>query len=157
MMKCSTQRDDNRRISLARAFALAWGAHVFYAVACAWPEVGGWPMLPGWVFAVACLVYGLVASWRGWPMLAGCASGCLAAPMLRAAVADHGAAVAGLGFTAATVLAAVLLMCSLASEVDDDGRVDAREVVLTLWLTGCIAAGGGLILADVAGWAVGHG
>ena len=146
-----------RRISLARAFALAWGAHVFYAVACAWPEVGGWPMLPGWVFAVACFVYGLVASWRGWPMLAGCASGCLAAPMLRAAEADHGALAAGLGFTAATVLAAMLLMCSLASEADDDGRVDARDAVCSLWLTGCVAAGAGLILSDVVGWAVGHG
>lgn len=146
-----------RRISLARAFALAWGAHVFYAVACAWPEVGGWPMLPGWVFAVACLVYGLAASWRGWPMLAGCASGCLAAPMLRAAEADHGARAAGLGFTIATILTAGLLARSLASEADDDGRMDARDATLVLWLTGCIAAGGGLILADAVGWAVGHG
>lgn len=157
MMKCSTQRDDNRRISLARAFALAWGAHVFYAVACAWPEVGGWPMLPGWVFAVACLVYGLVASWRGWPMLSGCASGCLAAPMLRAAVADHGAVVAGVGFAAATLAAAGILSMVLSAEVDDDGRVDARDATLVLWLTGCIAAGAGLILGDVVGWAVGHG
>lgn len=146
-----------RRISLARAFALAWGAHVFYAVACAWPEVGGWPMLPGWVFVVACLVYSAVAYWRGWPMLAGCASGCLAAPMLRAAVADHGARAAGLGFTIATILTAGLLARSLASEADDDGRVDARDTTLVLWFTGCIAAGAGLILADVVGWAVGHG
>ena len=146
-----------RRISLARAFALAWGAHVFYAVACAWPEVGGWPMLPGWVFVVACLVYGLVASWRGWPMLAGCASGCLAAPMLRAAEADHGAVVAGVGFAAVTLAAAGILSMALSAEVGDDGRVDARDTTLVLWLTGCIAAGGGLILADVVGWAVGHG
>ena len=146
-----------RRISIARAFALAWGAHVFYAVACAWPEVGGWPMLPGWVFAVACLVYGLVASWRGWPMLAGCASGCLAAPMLRAAEADHGAFAAGVGFTAATVLAAVLLMRLMAAVADFSGRLDARDAALFLWLAGCIAAGAGLILADVVGWAVGHG
>lgn len=146
-----------RRISLARAFTIAWGAHVFYAVACAWPEVGGWPMLPGWVFAVACLVYGLVASWRGWQVLAGCASGCLAAPMLRTAEADHGAFVAGGGFMLATAIAADLLMRLLASEADDDGRVNAREVTFALWLTGCIAAGGGLILADVVGWAVARG
>lgn len=143
---------DRRRVSLARAFAFAWGAHIFYAVACAWPEVGGWPLPPGWVFLAACLVYGMFASWRGWPLLAGCASGVLAAPLLRAAVADHGVFAATLGFVAATLLVAGALLASFSSEVDDDGRVDARDVTTTLWLAGCVAAGLGLVLADVSGW-----
>lgn len=148
---------DRRRVSLARAFALGWGVHVAFAVACAWPEVGGRWVLPCGVHLAACALYGLWASWRGWPAFAGFGSGALAAPMLRAAEADHGPFAAGLGFTVVTAVVAGALLVSFSSEVDDDGRVDAREVTCALWLAGCIAAGLGLVLADVVGWAVQRG
>lgn len=142
----------DRRASLGWASVLAWGVHAFYAVACAWPEAGGWWVLPFGVHLAACLLYGLWASWRGWPVLAGCASGVLAAPLLRAAAVDHGAAVAVVGFAVAAATMAGAMLASFSSEVDDAGRVDAREVTTALWLAGCVAAGLGLLLADTIGW-----
>lgn len=138
-----------RRVSLAHASVLAWGAHVFYAVACAWPEVGGWPVAPLWVFLATAIVYGLVASWRGWPLLAGCASGIPTAPFLRTMVADDGAFAAGVGFVVAT-----LGMAAFAAHAadPDDGTLPAREAATLLWLCGSVAAVLGVVLADVAAW-----
>src|SRR6185503_20846152 len=108
------------------------------------------PMLPGWVFVAACLAYGLVASWQGWPVMAGCAAGCLAAPHLRAAVADNGAGPAALGYVLATLAMAALVLHT--TDADDDGTLPARETATLLWLSGMVAAGLGVVLADAAGW-----
>lgn len=145
----------DRDISVVRAYALGWGAYTFYTVACAWPEAGGWPMAPGWVFIVACLLWGLIGTWRGWVMWAGCGAGCLAAPMFRAAVADNGAGPAVAGFVLA-LLAMMLLLERLAGDVlvDDRGRIPARHAACGVWLCGMIAAGGGVLLADLVEWAV---
>lgn len=140
----------DRRVSLARAVLLGWGAHVFYAVACAWPEVGGWPMPPVWVFVVACLVYGLAASRWGFPVLAGCASGCLAAPLLRAAVESSGPGASALGFTAAT--SAMVALTVATADPDDDGTLPADEAATLQWLAGMVADGLGVVLTDVAAW-----
>lgn len=145
----------DRDISVVRAYALGWGAYTFYTVACAWPEAGGWPMAPGWVFVVACLLWGLIGTWRGWVMWAGCGAGCLAAPMLRAAVADNGTGPAVVGFVLAT-LAMMLLLERLAGDVlvDDRGHIPACQAACGVWLCGMIAAGGGVLLADLVEWAV---
>lgn len=129
---------------------LGWGAHVFYALACAWPEVGGWPVPPGWVFAVACIAYGLCASRWGFPVLAGCASGCLAAPFLRAAVESSGPGASALGFTVAT--AAMVALTVATADPDEDGTLPADETATLQWLAGMVAAGLGVVLTDVAAW-----
>lgn len=147
----------DRDVSFVRACVLGWGTYAFYAVACAWPETGGWPMLPGWVFAAGCLLWGSVAVWRGWVVWAGCGAGCLAAPMFRAAVADCGAGPASVGFAVA-MLAMVLMLERLAADVfvDDRGHIAARHAAFLVWVCGMIAAGGGVLLADVVAWAVPH-
>lgn len=147
----------DRDMSVVRAYVLGWGTYVFYTVACAWPEAGGWPMAPGWVFVVACLLWGTIGTWRGWVMWAGCGAGCLAAPMFRTAVADNGTGPAVVGFVLA-LLAMVLLLERLAGDVlvDDRGRIAARHAAFMVWLCGMIAAGGGVLLADLVAWAVRH-
>lgn len=88
-------------------------------------------------------------------MWAGCGAGCLAAPMFRAAVADNGAGPAVVGFVIA-LLAMMLLLERLVGDVlvDDRGRIPARQAACGVWLCGMLAAGGGVLLADLAGWAV---
>ena len=140
----------DRHVLLARAVLLGWGAHAFYALACAWPEVGGWPVPPGWVFVVACLVYGLAASRWGFPVLAGCASGCLAAPLLRAAVESSGPGASALGFMVAT--AAMVALTVATADLDDDGTFPADEAATLQWLAGMVADGLGVVLTDVAAW-----
>lgn len=77
--------------------------------------------------------------------------------MLRAAVADNGTGPAVVGFVLA-LLAMMLLLERLAGDVlvDDRGRIAARHAACCVWLCGMIAAGGGVLLADLVAWAVRH-
>lgn len=152
-----------RRISHARAAALAWGAYAFYTVACAWPDAGwcpplpAFPMPPGWVFVALCICAGLLASRKGWPMIAGYGAGCLGAILLRTAEADNGAFAAVVGFTvAAVVMAGVMLKFMGDVYQDEDGQVFARQAATLLWLAGCLVAGCGIVLSDVVGWIGNH-
>jgi hypothetical protein len=154
---------NDRRISHTRAAALAWGAYVFYTIACAWPDAGwcpplpAFPMPPGWAFVVLCLGAGLLASRKGWPMIAGYGAGCLGAILLRGTVADDGAFAAAVGFTVAfVVVAGVMLKFVGDVYMDEDGQVPTREAATLLWLAGCLAAGGGVVLADVIAWVGGY-
>ena len=149
----------DRRISHARAATLAWGAYVFYTVACAWPDAGwcpplpAFPMPPGWAFVVLCLGAGLLASRKGWPMIAGYGAGCLGAILLRGAAADDGAFAAAVGFAVAFVVVAGAMLKFMGDACEDfGGQVDARDAAIFLWLAGCLAAGGGVVLADVVSW-----
>ncbi len=138
-------------ITLTRASAWAWGCFVFYTIACAWPEVGGWEfVVPMWGHAGLCILYGLCAWWRGWPGVAGGAGGVLGATMLRAAWTDDGAVAACVGFTVCTLACTTWGLCI--DDVDEHGRLPTRDAALLLWLTTSLAGIGGLILADALAW-----
>jgi hypothetical protein len=140
-------------MSVVRAYVLGWGTYAFYTVACAWPEAGRWPMPPGWAFVVLCLGAGLLAARKGWPMIAGYGAGCLGAILLRGAAADDGAFAAAVGFAVAFVVVAGAMLKFMGDACEDfGGQVDARDAAIFLWLAGCLAAGGGVVLADVVSW-----
>lgn len=152
-------QSSDRRISHARAATLAWGAYAFYTVACAWPDAGwcpplpAFPIPPGWAFVALCLLAGILASRKGWPMIAGYGAGCLGAILLRTAEADNGAFAAGAGFTVAAVVMVVAMLVFMGEACEDfGGQVHPRDAALFLWLAGCLAAGGGVVLADVVSW-----
>jgi hypothetical protein len=58
----------------------------------------------------------------------------------------------------AIIPAAQMAELRLAADVlvDDRGRIAARHAAFMVWLCGMIAAGGGVLLADLVAWAVRH-
>lgn len=128
---------------LERASIIAWMSWLGYTLACAWPT---WTC-PWWVYPVACLGYGLLATRWGSALGAGAAGACAAAPLLCVSADDHGIICAGVGFILAAVVCAAMVLINTMADVH--GQMRARSAALLLWIATTGAGVWGLVLADV--------